>query len=105
MFKDNYAGKYDKDEFLIDAGMEFFKIKKLLSKNPKLLKDDLCDAVSVYALLLLILKFNFSYFSRTERSLLLNFVAQGIENFFIICKQLLVGCRVFISLFYKNSLT
>jgi len=25
---------------LIDAGMEFFKIKKLLSKNPKLLKDD-----------------------------------------------------------------
>ena len=40
MFKDNYAGKYDKDEFLIDAGMEFFKIKKLLSKNPKLLKDD-----------------------------------------------------------------
>lgn len=40
VFKDNYAGKYDKDEFLIDAGMEFFKIKKLLSKNPKLLKDD-----------------------------------------------------------------
>lgn len=32
VFKDNYAGKYDKDEFLIDAGMEFFKIKKLLSK-------------------------------------------------------------------------
>jgi len=25
---------------LIDAGMEFFKLKKLLSKNPKLLKDD-----------------------------------------------------------------
>jgi len=25
---------------LIDAGMEFYKIKKLLSKNPKLLKDD-----------------------------------------------------------------
>ncbi len=25
---------------MIDAGMEFFKIKKLLSKNPKLLKDD-----------------------------------------------------------------
>jgi hypothetical protein len=25
---------------LIDAGMEFFKIKKLLTKNPKLLKDD-----------------------------------------------------------------
>lgn len=40
VFKDNYAGKYDKEEFLIDAGMEFFKIKKLLSKNPKLLKDD-----------------------------------------------------------------
>ena len=40
IFKDNYTGKYDKEEFLIDAGMEFFKIKKLLSKNPKLLKDD-----------------------------------------------------------------
>jgi len=40
IFKDNYAGKYEKDEFLIDAGMEFFKIKKLLSKNPKLLKED-----------------------------------------------------------------
>lgn len=40
VFKDNYAGKYDKEEFLIDAGMEFFKIKKLLTKNPKLLKDD-----------------------------------------------------------------
>lgn len=25
---------------MIDAGMEFFKIKKLLTKNPKLLKDD-----------------------------------------------------------------
>ncbi len=25
---------------MIDAGMEFFKIKKLLTKNPKLQKDD-----------------------------------------------------------------
>lgn len=40
LFKDNYAGKYDKDEFLLDADMEFFKIKKLLEKNPKVLKDD-----------------------------------------------------------------
>ncbi len=30
LFKDNYAGKYDKEEFLIDSDMEFYKIKKLL---------------------------------------------------------------------------
>jgi len=40
LFKDNYAGKYDKEEFLIDSDMEFYKIKKLLERNPKVLKDD-----------------------------------------------------------------
>lgn len=40
MFKDNYAGKYDKHEFLIDADIEFTKIKRLLEKNPRILKDD-----------------------------------------------------------------
>jgi len=40
LFKDNYAGKYDKEEFLMDADMEFYKIKKLLERNPKVLKDD-----------------------------------------------------------------
>lgn len=40
MFKDNYAGKYDKHELLIDADIEFTKIKRLLEKNPRLLKDD-----------------------------------------------------------------
>jgi len=35
-----YAGKYDKAEFLIDADIEFYKIKKLLEKNPRVLKDD-----------------------------------------------------------------
>lgn len=39
VFKHNYRG-YDKEEFLIDSNMEFFKIKKLLEKNPKVLKDD-----------------------------------------------------------------
>ena len=40
MFKDNYAGKYDKHELLIDADIEFTKIKRLLEKHPKVLKDD-----------------------------------------------------------------
>lgn len=40
IFKDFYADKYDKEEFLIDAGFEFMKLKNLLSKNPKVLKED-----------------------------------------------------------------
>lgn len=40
MFKDNYAGKYDKHEFLIDADIEFTKLKRLLEKNPKTLRED-----------------------------------------------------------------
>ena len=39
MFKENYR-TYDKEEFLIDSDIEFYKIKKLLEKNPKILKDD-----------------------------------------------------------------
>ena len=39
LFKDNYR-TYDKEEFLADADIEFFKIKNLLGKNPKLLKED-----------------------------------------------------------------
>lgn len=40
IFKDFYADKYDKEEFLIDAGFEFSKLKNLLTKNPKVLRDD-----------------------------------------------------------------
>lgn len=39
LFKDNYR-TYDKEEFLLDSNLEFFKIKKLLEKHPKVLKDD-----------------------------------------------------------------
>jgi hypothetical protein len=39
LFKENYRS-YDKEEFLIDADIEFFKVKSLLDKNPKMLKDD-----------------------------------------------------------------
>ena len=54
IFKDNYAGKYDKEEFLIDAGLEFYKVKKLLSKNPKLLKDDPILSIDYYKIINLI---------------------------------------------------
>ena len=40
LFKDLYAEKYDKEEFLLDVDMEFYKVKKLLEKHPKTLKDD-----------------------------------------------------------------
>ena len=40
LFKNNYAGKYEKEEFLLDADMEFYKIKKLLEKDANLLKED-----------------------------------------------------------------
>lgn len=39
LFKENYRA-YDKEEFLVDSDMEFTKIKKLLEKNPKVLKED-----------------------------------------------------------------
>lgn len=39
LFKENYRA-YDKEEFLLDSDVEFSKIKRLLEKNPKLLKED-----------------------------------------------------------------
>lgn len=39
LFKENYRA-YDKEEFLLDSEMEFTKIKRLLEKNPKILKED-----------------------------------------------------------------
>lgn len=39
LFKENYRG-YDKEEFLLDSDLEFYKIKKLLEKNPRVLKED-----------------------------------------------------------------
>ena len=39
IFKENYFA-YDKEEFLIDADFEFVKVKNLLSKSPKMLKED-----------------------------------------------------------------
>ena len=40
LFHQNYFDKYEKEEFLLDADMEFYKVKKLLEKNPRLLRDD-----------------------------------------------------------------
>lgn len=39
IFTDNYHS-YTKDEFLYDADFEFVKVKNLLNKSPKMLKDD-----------------------------------------------------------------
>ena len=39
-FKELYANKYEKNEFLLGADMQFFKVKKLLDNNPSVLKDD-----------------------------------------------------------------
>jgi hypothetical protein len=39
LFKENYYA-YTKDEFLLDAEFEFYKIRNLLNKSPKILKDD-----------------------------------------------------------------
>jgi hypothetical protein len=39
LFKENYRA-YDKEEFLLDSDIEFSKIKRLLEKNPKMLKED-----------------------------------------------------------------
>jgi hypothetical protein len=39
LFKENYRA-YDKEEFLLDSDIEFSKLKHLLEKNPKLLKED-----------------------------------------------------------------
>jgi hypothetical protein len=39
IFKENYRA-YDKEEFLLDSDIEFSKIKRLLEKNPKILRED-----------------------------------------------------------------
>ena len=40
LFQELYFGKYEKAEFLIDVDVEFFKVKKLLEKDPRTLRDD-----------------------------------------------------------------
>jgi len=54
IFKDFYTDKYDKEEFLIDAGFEFMKLKNLLSKNPKVLKDDPVLSLEYYKIIQLL---------------------------------------------------
>lgn len=39
---------------MIDAGLEFFKVKKLLSKNPKMLKDDPVLSIDYFKIINLI---------------------------------------------------
>ena len=39
IFKEAYYS-YTKDEFMLDADFEFYKVKNLLSKNPRILKED-----------------------------------------------------------------
>jgi len=46
--------KYEKEEFLIDADIEFFKIKKLLEKNPKVLRDDPILSIDYHKIITLI---------------------------------------------------
>jgi hypothetical protein len=54
VFKDNYTDKYDKDEFLTDAGFEFYKVKKLLQRNAHLLKDDPVLSIDYFKIITLI---------------------------------------------------
>lgn len=39
IFKENLAS-YDKHEFLLDADFEFVKVKNLLGRTPKMLRED-----------------------------------------------------------------
>jgi len=39
VFKDNYY-TYTRNEFLLDSDVQFFKLKKFMEKNPKVLKED-----------------------------------------------------------------
>lgn len=39
VFKDQYYS-YTKDEFMFDAEFEFYKVKNLLSRSPRLLRED-----------------------------------------------------------------
>ena len=54
LFHQNYFEKYEKEEFLIDADMEFYKVKKLLEKNPKLLRDDPIISIEYHKIITLI---------------------------------------------------
>lgn len=54
LFPNNYAGKYDKEEFLIDVDLEFYKIKKLLERSPNVLKEDPVLAVDYLKIIQLI---------------------------------------------------
>lgn len=53
VFKENLYS-YDKDEFLFDADFEFVKVKNLLSKSPRLLKEDPVLAVEYLKIINLI---------------------------------------------------
>ena len=46
--------KYEKEEFLIDADIEFYKVKKLLEKNPKVLRDDPVLSIDYHKIITLI---------------------------------------------------
>jgi len=54
LFHQNYMDKYEKEEFLIDADMEFYKVKKLLEKNPKVLRDDPIISIDYHKIITLI---------------------------------------------------
>lgn len=54
IFHQNYMDKYEKEEFLIDADIEFYKVKKLLEKNPKLLRDDPVLSIDYHKIITLI---------------------------------------------------
>ena len=54
LFPQNYFEKYEKEEFLIDADMEFYKVKKLLEKNPRLLRDDPVISIDYHKIITLI---------------------------------------------------
>lgn len=54
LFHQNYMDKYEKEEFLIDADIEFYKVKKLLEKNPKVLRDDPVLSIDYHKIITLI---------------------------------------------------
>ena len=39
LFKESYYS-YSKDEFMLDADFEFYKVKNFLNKSPRILKED-----------------------------------------------------------------
>ena len=54
LYHQNYMDKYEKEEFLVDADIEFFKVKKLLDKNPKMLRDDPVLSIDYHKIITLI---------------------------------------------------